>query len=69
MESKLELIKKMLNELNEDDYEIEFSEIPVITEHYSYDNKKRQGTLHEIIRYERCIVIRDKTAKEIRKVW
>lgn len=68
MESKLELIKKMINGLNENDCEIEFSINPIISNHYYYDSKKNKEILVETIRYEKNIIIRDYKDEVIKKV-
>lgn len=61
----LEHIKKIISELNEEDYDIELSINPIISDCYYYDNNKNKTIHHKEIRYERVIVIQDKNSVEL----
>lgn len=57
---KLEDLKKIINELNEEDYNISLQVVPSISEIRYSNNKTRK-----FVRYTRIIEIEDKEEKEV----
>lgn len=57
---KLENLKKIINELNEEDYNISLQVVPSISE-IKYSNNK----IRKFVRYTRIIEIEDKEEKEV----
>lgn len=57
---KLEDLKQMINELNEEDYNISLQVVPSISEIRYSNNKTRK-----FVRYTKIIEIEDKEEKEV----